>query len=933
MRLSPGATLSIRARVAGTRAAPQLRRDRLPAPHAIDEGPAGERRVWRFDLPPITSEENYRVRVASASSPRYTISLSGEPQPVSFEIEYRAPAYARLPIQRGSATRGDLTALRGTRAAVEITFDRDLTALAVSPPGGGNARFEPVSPRRWRGVLPIDRDGEYAIAASARSGAARFHYTMRALADAPPVLAVRLPEGDQDLPAGQQVPLEVLGQDDLGLASLELEFHKEAAAPWQRAALARFAREPREAHVATHWDAGALGLLPGETATFRFALYDNDAYGRGVARSPTYTLRFPSLAELYRNVGERQQASQGALEKVADQSRELQKKLDQLSRQAAANPSAGSFERREEMKSALERQQDLSHRLDQASRDLHQSLEQAAERKAFNEELTRRLREMSELVNQIQSPEFRDALRRIQQALENMDRRALEQNVPEWQKQNQDMLTNLERSIELLKRLREEEKLDALAHRAEELKRQQDDLNREHQSQAEREAAKNPESKTPDAKNADAKDTASKSAENGDSQKSADQAKRDALAAKQQQASDQSQKLGADVRESAKENASDEAKSQMEQAANELEHEAAEQQSQAAASESHGQPRQAHSQGKSASQSLSQARDRLARMVQEMQQERQGLDVAAVRRGAQDLLSLQRASEDDLSNSAPLEGRADRQTDLSDGVSRVADSLAALSRRNPFITPRIGQALGQAIQQLSNSGREFGSGNRQQGELAGREGSRALNEAVIELRRAENSMCKNPAPNASGGQTAGEQMSQLGERQSQLNQQSKSITRRLSQQLRMTAGDQAELRRLADEQRRIREQLEQMQKDEERSRQLLGRLDAARRDMQDVEEALRQGPAGDDLEQKEQRILSRLLDAARSVNRRDYQPERESRVGEDQARLSPDPIPRDLLRETDRLRLDLLKAESDRYPAQYRAYIEAYLRALNGSRR
>ena len=38
-------------------------------------------------------------------------------------------------------------------------------------------------------------------------------------------------------------------------------------------------------------------------------------------------------------------------------------------------------------------------------------------------------------------------------------------------------------------------------------------------------------------------------------------------------------------------------------------------------------------------------------------------------------------------------------------------------------------------------------------------------------------------------------------------------------------------------------------------------------------------------------------------------------------------------RENDRLRLDLLKAEADRYPTRYRAYVEAYLRSLNGPRR
>jgi hypothetical protein len=316
-----------------------------------------------------------------------------------------------------------------------------------------------------------------------------------------------------------------------------------------------------------------------------------------------------------------------------------------------------------------------------------------------------------------------------------------------------------------------------------------------------------------------------------------------------------------------------------------------------------------------------------------MSEERQSVDLAAVRRGAQDLLSLQRESEEDLSSRAPIDGRADRQTDLSDGVARVADSLSTLSRRTPFITPKLGQALGRAMDQLSRSGREMSNGDRADGERAGREGSQALAEAVLELRQAESSMCKSPTSSSPGGQTAGEHMSELGNRQSQLNQQSRQITRRLSQQLRMAAGDQAEMRRLAEDQRRIREELEQMQKDESRNPQLLGRLDAARRDMKDVEETLQGGKPGDDLEEKQQRILSRLLDAARSVNRRDFNPDRESRPGEDVARVSPGAIPLELLRETDRLRLDLLKAEADRYPAQYRAYVEAYLRALNGTPR
>ena len=69
----------------------------------------------------------------------------------------------------------------------------------------------------------------------------------------------------------------------------------------------------------------------------------------------------------------------------------------------------------------------------------------------------------------------------MQEALENLDRRALEQQMPQWRAENKQMLENLERTLELLKKLRDEEHLQALAQRAAELKSQQDALNREHE--------------------------------------------------------------------------------------------------------------------------------------------------------------------------------------------------------------------------------------------------------------------------------------------------------------------------------------------------------------------------------------------------------------------------------------------------------------------
>src|SRR5262249_25875893 len=155
----------------------RILRDHERAPSPVLESPGGDgSRLWRFDLTQLTREQAYRVRVASVESPSYRITLAGEPQPVSFEMEVVAPAYARLPVQRGAATRGDVAALAGSRARLLVTFDRDLTRLEATLPGGRATDWAQVTPRRWRGDVPVVREGEYELHAVAARGEGRFRY-------------------------------------------------------------------------------------------------------------------------------------------------------------------------------------------------------------------------------------------------------------------------------------------------------------------------------------------------------------------------------------------------------------------------------------------------------------------------------------------------------------------------------------------------------------------------------------------------------------------------------------------------------------------------------------------------------------------------------------------------------------------------------------
>jgi hypothetical protein len=915
--LVPGASLSVRARVAGSAEAPKLTGEGASPAPVLETSDAGQRR-WRFDLPPVTAPREYAVRVAAAESPRYHISLAGEPRAVSFSVTLSAPAYARLPQQALSGTRGDLAALAGSTASIEVTFDRDLESASGALERGRSTPWSAVTPRRWRGTIPIRADGGWELLARAATGEGRFRYRITAIPDAPPVLTVALPAGDFDLPAGQHVPYDVLVQDDLGVSELRLEWRKDASAPWSEAPLAGFGEEPREARAAARWDASPLALLPGESGVIRFVAFDNARPGpRGRAVSSEYRVKFPSLSELYASLEKRQDDVAKSLEKAAEQTRELQKSLDKLQRQPQSQQrQSPSFERAEEMKRAAERQQDVARQLDEGARQMRENLDRAAERQAYDEQLMRKLKELSELLKDIQSPEFKDALRKMQEALQRMDRQQMEESLPRMQQENKDMLQQLERSLELLKQLRDEERMDALGRRAEDLKARQDELNREHERSAQENGAEDRASRDEPPSS-----DASKQAE-----------EKSKLTEKQQKAAEESRELAKDARETSQKSEQGDTQQKLRQAAEELEQNAASEQDQASEQSEQGDSQGAQTSGQKASESLSRAAQSMRQSAQQQQQEQAQRDLAALRRASQDLVSLSRASQDNLEARRSSQQAAETQTDLAEGVARVADSLAALSQITPFLGTNVGESLGRAIQGLGQSGREMTQGGRERGERSGRGAIASLNEAVNALRETEASMCQSPG-SGTGGRSSSQRIGEVGERQSNLNQRSRQMARKLSKQMSMTQGDEAEMRRLADEQRRLRETLSEIQRDEEQRKSLLGRLDQTQRDMEQAEEAIRRGEVGDDLEQKQIQILSRLLDASRSMYRRDFDPEREARRGEDVAHPSPSALPRELFRENDRLRQDLLKADADRVPARYRPLIEAYLRSLGESAR
>lgn len=184
----------------------------------------------------------------------------------------------------------------------------------------------------------------------------------------------------------------------------------------------------------------------------------------------------------------------------------------------------------------------------------------------------------------------------------------------------------------------------------------------------------------------------------------------------------------------------------------------------------------------------------------------------------------------------------------------------------------------------------------------------------------------------SGGQGGGmmglmQQLQKLAGQQMDLNQ----LTQMLNQG-RMTQEMMAQIQRIAQQQEVIRKSLEQLNRESQeagQSKRFASNLEKILNEMKEVVTNLQSQKLDDDLVKQQERILSKLLDAQRSINERDFEKERKSNTGKDFVRSSPPDLMLSTEEGRNKIKDELLKAIREGYKKDYEDLIRSYFDLLD----
>jgi hypothetical protein len=858
----------------------------------------------------VKSSFKYFAEADGFSSEDYEILVIDRPIVKTLDLEIISPSYSNIPktVQKDN---GNIQALVGSKVSINISSTKKLKEAKLEFADSSIVNLL-VEGESASGKFSIKKDNSYKIQLideNSNSNLAPITYQVKALYDAFPVIELISPNQNTNLANDNRVSLIAKASDDYGFSKLVLNYRISASkfkTPQVEFSTIEIpiSKSLLELDINYIWNLTPLSIGVDDVVTYCLEIFDNDfVSGPKSAKTQTLTLRIPSLDEILNNADQMQAQTETDLEQTLKEAEELKKTLDEIDKELKKDDPKLTWEEKQKIEDALEKFQDLQNKVDEVNDQLGDMKQNLQENNLLSKETMEKYMELQKLMDDMTSEEMKKAMEKLQNLLKDMNRQMTQDQLQNLKFDEEQFKKSIERTLNLLKRVQIEQKMDELMKRTEELSEKQENLS-----------------------------------EQTKQSNSNDQKEMNELSQKQDELTKEMDKLQQEMKDLDERMAeiSDLPKEEMEELLEEFQKQQNQELSQQASQDiQQMQKQKANQNQQQLSQNMQQMKQMMQQMKDKMQQQNQMQTLTDMMKTLDNIISLSKQQEDLKNesenldaNSSKLDDMAKKENELSSNLNNIMQQMAELSQKTFAVSPEMGKSLGDAKKQMDNSTQAMKNRNgllatNQQGDAM-----KSLNEAAMMMKNSMESMMQG------GGQGGGmmslmQQLQGLSGQQMNLN----NLTQKLQQMMQggMTPQQQLEMQRLSQQQQLIQKSLEQLNQEAKvsgQSTKLPADLDDILKKMREVVTDMQGEKLNDDLVQKQENILSKLLDAQKSLNERDYEKERESKSGDNVARNIPAELELNSPGSLNKIRDELNKAVKEGYSRDYEELIRKYYEIL-----
>jgi hypothetical protein len=880
----------------------------------------------------VQAPMTFQFEASGFFSATNTIELVNRPELTELKIDLAFPRYLGRRSEQLTNT-GNLEIPEGTKVTWTIGGAHARSA-SIAFSGGEENPMQQIDDQLFSYGNSFNNPQDYwiSLANDRAKNKDKIAYSIRVIKDQNPEITV---DHVRDSVLFRTVLLGGSVADDHGLTALELRYHivkegRSKPTSEKKIPLGLNSQSNQQSFF-YQWVLDSLHLQPGDQLNYYLQVWDNDGVnGHKSTKSSMYVFALPGDEEMKAEISKSQAATQGKVDRSLNKAKELRESIEQAQQKLRGKQSLDWQD-----KKMLEDLVQKKSNLDQLINELQKENRTLDEKKnAFNEEQNERIKEKSEqiqkLMDQLLDEETKKLFEELEKLLkENSDPSQIQRMLDKMDRKGNNLEKELERTLELVKQMQREYKLERAIEDLKEQIGKQEELQKETDGKEPKDSKESKDNKDPKDNKKDGKESKDSTDEKGDDknsdqknsddknsdQKNGDEKSGDQQQNKEQQTSEQQKgdNQKTDDQKSDDEKSLDQRQEeltkdfeQFEQQVeelNELDQQLDEQsgtpsqeemqqvkdaQQQSKQSLQKGQKQQSSQQQQKAVKQMKQMQQNMESMQNSMEMEMDMQNMESLRQIIHGLIKLSYDQETLMKEFVPIQQTDPKyvalgqdQLKIKDDAKILEDSLLALAKKDAFmgsvVTKEIGE-LNNHMDKAVENVRERRKGN------AGTEmqlSMTSINNLALMLKDHFDMMqqmmanaMKMPGKGKKGKQK-GQQMN-LGQMQQQLNERIQQLKNGGKSGREMSE----ELARMAAEQERIRRALQEMQ---EKLKQeggkvpggdLPGKMEQTEMDLvnkQITEQTIR----------RQQDIMTRLLETEKSLREQDMDDERKGETAKD----------------------------------------------------
>ncbi len=434
-----------------------------------------ENHHFQYAFKNVTASTPFRFYAAGFYSTEYTLKVVQKPVLKAFKVQLNYPAYTGKKNETRNSL-SDMTLPVGT--TVNWLFYTEHTDAAAIQFGSGAATSLNNSSSTYSYQYRFLNDTAYTITLRNNQSTVTdsYRYQVQVIPDQYPVIQL---EQHRDTVTGKQILVTGTVGDDYSIARASFNYEitdnnrsvgkKNIALKITPGALCAFEQ---------YFDVGPLNLQPGQKVTYYIEAWDNDGvHGSKSSRSEVMSYQMFDAKQIDSAINENAQQINSGLSNSAQKSKQLQTDYKDMQSKMLQSDNV-DWDQQLNLQEMMKKQLELKNQIETVKQHFDEQVQQS-EQKKYSEDVKDKQKELQKQMDNLLNAELKEQMKKLQEMMQKLNKDQAVEAMKQMEQENKLFKMDMERMQALMSKLEQQMRMEDMANKMDDLAKKENALNKE----------------------------------------------------------------------------------------------------------------------------------------------------------------------------------------------------------------------------------------------------------------------------------------------------------------------------------------------------------------------------------------------------------------------------------------------------------------------